>query len=1371
MYCFRFLAGILGCWMVLAGVAAAQGSPGLRPEAAQRLAPVDTLLHFRTRSVPGGRIDMAEGVWRAAYRLQAPVAETSTPEAAARSYLRHLASSFGWTAEATELHLVSTHPSPSSYHLVFQQTFAGLPVYQRRVKVNLDARRQPTMVLSAYAPHLRRVAGFNPTPTLAASAVGALVQQRVVQGAFTHSPPQLVVWPSRQPRLAWHLLVWPQGVPAEWSVLLDAHTGELLHLVNQATHAHAAKAAFTPPSSPAPPSLWEAAGPSPVLARVDGTGLSFDPDPLSTAGQSYGGTFTDNNDADAAALNNERLAVTLPEITRGTDGLYRLEGPYVRIIGQNNGGTTVYQPPAEATPDGFAYTRSQEGFEAVNAYYHLDKSQRYVQALGFSDRQNAPLDVNPQSFITDESFYFPGRNMIGYGTGSVDDAEDATVLWHEYGHALLEAGAPGLLATTEGAALHEGWADYWAVSYIRHLTETGAVLRTDWRRLFKWDSGDGQLWSGRVMDSNAHYPEDTRCDDPGVTNCSPHNDGRLWATVLMQVYDDLGRTVTDELVLHSHRYLSAPVTFRDAAEAVLQADIDLFGGAHGSILLGHFDARGLIDVTAYGPRLTHTPLPATEQLGGTIPVVVETTPSLAPVDSVLVFWTVGAITGQVVLAATGDGRYEGNFPLPLTTSLVTYYVEAVDVLGRRSRLPEAPDTYQFAVGPDTEPPQIVHDPFGTAALAAWPLLVVADVTDNLGVDAVFVDYTLRSASGLVKAEGTFPALLQDGLYCGTFPVPVTALDATDQMTYRVRARDRAGAANEASLPATGTFTLTFNTPGPLLDYGFEGVFKSSEMTGTWARALPSYGLQVARTGRFVWGTPPDAAYTEASGQTSFQLPPLNLQGLGEVYLVFWHWYDLEHNGEAEPGTFIDRHLLWDGANVKVSTNGGTTWTLLTPEDGYDARIVLSSTNPLANQQAFGGYSAGWRRSLVRLPEGTDVRVRFDLGTDDGNTEVSRLNYAGWRIDDVSVVVGRPVDQTPPVALTTPAPRVLSRDETAPLVTLQLRDDTGVGSVYLDYELVAGSDRVSNRQRLTMRVDDLETFETRLPLPFELEPGDQIRYRITAQDFDGNVLVLPNATDQYVMEVQVVEAVDALAGVRPSGLWEAVGSAWVAEAIRPAGERSSLVLAPLDLPANAGQLSLALIHHYDLGDGLGGNLKLTADGGRTWTVLAPSDGYPGRFQGGAAHPMQDEAAYVGSGEGVVAAFDLLPWAGQQVQLRLDLGTARTLQPGEFWTIEQVELQQSTTDTAFDPPPALKLLPNFPDPFSTTTTISYTLPEILPVTLEVYDVLGRRVQVLCQETQHAGTYTHTFDGSTLASGVYLVRLLAGTSQRVERMVVAR
>lgn len=1359
-------------WMVLVGSATAQVSPGLRPEAAVRLAPVDTLLHFRTRPVPGGRIDVDDGVWRAAYRLRARVAETSTPEAAARSYLRHLAPQFGWTAETAELHLAAGHQTPVSHHLVFQQTFAGLPVYNRRVKVNLDAGRQPTMVLSAYAPHLNHVAGFDPRPSLSVSDVRSLVQARVVQGAFTHSTPELVVWPSAPPKLAWQVLVWPQGLPAEWNLVLDAHTGEVLHLVNQATHAHAAKNASPPPVlRTAPLPLWAPVGTSPVLARVDGTGLSFDPDPLSTAGQSYGGSFTDNNDVDAAVLNNERRVVTLPGITQDNDGLYRLEGPYVRIIGQDNGGATVYQPPAEANPDGFAYTRSQEGFEAVNAYYHLDQSQRYVQELGFTTLQNAPLDVNPQSFRTDESFYFPGRNMIGYGTGGVDDAEDATVLWHEYGHALLEAGAPGLLSTTEGSALHEGWADYWAASYIRHLTETGTVLRTDWPRLFKWDSGDGQIWGGRVMDSNAHYPEDTRCDDPGVTNCSPHNDGRMWATVLMQVYDDLGRTVTDQLVLHSHRYLSAPVTFRDAAEAVLQADIDLFGGAHGSILIGYFDARGLIDVAAYGPRLTHTPLPATEQLGGTVPVVVETTPGLAPVDSVLVIWNVGAAAGQVVLAATQEGRYEGAFPLPASTSLVAYYVEAVDVLGRRSRLPLAPGTYQFAVGPDTEPPQITHTPLETAALAIWPLQVVASVTDNLGVDSVFVDYTLRDAAGLVRAEGTFPALLQNGLYCGTFPLPATTVQPTDRVEYRVRARDRAGAANETALPASGMFTVTFNTAGPLLDYSFEDLFKGVEMTGNWVRAVPSYGLQVAHSGQFVWGTPPDAAYTGTSGRTSFQLPPLNLQGLGAVYLVFWHWYDLEHNGEAEPGTFINRNILWDGANLKVSTNGGTSWTLLTPEEGYDARVAFSTENPLNTEAAFGGYSAGWRRLLVRLPEASDVRVRFDLGTDNSNTEVSALGYAGWRIDDVAVVVGRPVDTTPPVALTTPGDQVLSRDETAPRVTLRLQDDTGVGSVYLDYEVIAGNDRVSDRQRLAMRVDDLETFEGTIPLPFELEPGDQIRYRVTAQDFDGNTLVLPSATDQYVMEVQVVAAVDALTGVRPSGLWEAVGTAWVAEATRPAGDRSSLVLAPLDLPANAQQLALTLTHHHQLGDGLGGNLKLTADEGHTWTVVVPAEGYPGTFQGGSAHPMQGEAVYAGTGEGVTATFDLSAWAGQQVQLRLDLGTARTLQPGEFWTIEQVQLLQSTTDTAFDTPRTLNLLPNFPDPFSTTTTISYTLPEILPVTLEVYDVLGRRVLVLCQETQHAGTYTHTLDARQLASGVYLVRLLAGTSQRVERMVVAR
>ena len=76
-------------------------------------------------------------------------------------------------------------------------------------------------------------------------------------------------------------------------------------------------------------------------------------------------------------------------------------------MGSNTSGSQVYNPPKEASPDGFFYDRSENGFEAVVAYYHIDKSQRYIQQLGITDIQNNGLDVNPQGVTRDDSFYYP----------------------------------------------------------------------------------------------------------------------------------------------------------------------------------------------------------------------------------------------------------------------------------------------------------------------------------------------------------------------------------------------------------------------------------------------------------------------------------------------------------------------------------------------------------------------------------------------------------------------------------------------------------------------------------------------------------------------------------------------------------------------------------------------------------------------------------------------------------------------------------------------------------------------------------------------------------------------------------------------------
>ncbi|OYV85805.1 MAG: hypothetical protein B7Z63_04955 [Ignavibacteriae bacterium 37-53-5] len=76
-----------------------------------------------------------------------------------------------------------------------------------------------------------------------------------------------------------------------------------------------------------------------------------------------------------------------------------------------------------------------------------------------------------------------------------------------------------------------------------------------------------------------------------------------------------------------------------------------------------------------------------------------------------------------------------------------------------------------------------------------------------------------------------------------------------------------------------------------------------------------------------------------------------------------------------------------------------------------------------------------------------------------------------------------------------------------------------------------------------------------------------------------------------------------------------------------------------------------------------------------------------------------------------------------------------------------------------PTSFALRQNCPNPFNPSTVVAYDLPVPSLVTLEVYDILGREVAALVNEKQDDGSYTETFDGSRLSSGVYFYRVQAG------------
>ena len=76
-----------------------------------------------------------------------------------------------------------------------------------------------------------------------------------------------------------------------------------------------------------------------------------------------------------------------------------------------------------------------------------------------------------------------------------------------------------------------------------------------------------------------------------------------------------------------------------------------------------------------------------------------------------------------------------------------------------------------------------------------------------------------------------------------------------------------------------------------------------------------------------------------------------------------------------------------------------------------------------------------------------------------------------------------------------------------------------------------------------------------------------------------------------------------------------------------------------------------------------------------------------------------------------------------------------------------------------PDEFRLLQNFPNPFNPTTTIRYDIKTKGNVELKVFDLLGREITTLVNESQTPGTYEVVFDASTMPSGVYYYKMQAG------------
>ena len=88
-----------------------------------------------------------------------------------------------------------------------------------------------------------------------------------------------------------------------------------------------------------------------------------------------------------------------------------------------------------------------------------------------------------------------------------------------------------------------------------------------------------------------------------------------------------------------------------------------------------------------------------------------------------------------------------------------------------------------------------------------------------------------------------------------------------------------------------------------------------------------------------------------------------------------------------------------------------------------------------------------------------------------------------------------------------------------------------------------------------------------------------------------------------------------------------------------------------------------------------------------------------------------------------------------------------------------------------PERFMLAQNYPNPFNPATTLRYELPRAVPVSLIVYDLMGRKISTLVNERQPAGEYRVLFEASHLPSGIYLARLIAGEYHRSIKLLLMK
>jgi hypothetical protein len=860
--------------------------------------------------------------------------DTSNAEAAARAFLRGEAAPW---VPVGELAWVRTIGDRSGISVHFQQAHEGVVVWNSRVSVRLSRDGKVLLVTNRTYP------GVPPSPAfrVAPSAAMEAAREALPGTPATLGDPIPTFLPIRRPdgyeqRRTWRYEFRTQDPPGAWVSFVDATDGSLLWRFNTIKfgEVHGQVSGWVEP-------------------RTVDDALENRPFPhlAVTCFPSEGGPVEAVTD-DAGNY----FLVTTGDVGRTAEA--SLRGPYGVVYDANTWEVASLDQPV---PDGSStqvdllFGEGEAQIAERDAYHSVMIAHDFIQTIepGFHALDYPmPIWVN----IADScNAYWDGTGVNFFAASShcVNTARVADVIYHEYGHGITDRLTRPF---SPSGAMQEGFSDYYAATIMGK-----PVLGIGF---------NGPGTSLRRVDEDRVFPQDWTGES--------HNDGLIIASALWDLREALGAPRADSL-FHFARYWHSD-NFDDYFFDLLMDDDDngdVYDGTPNlNTICRVFRAHGVGD---YGIHVSHAPMSDTEDTTSVLSVtasflsVYALDPAQVRIHATVTHGDEVAVTDSTMTPTGVTREYTAVFPAQRPGTVITYYFTAADTVGTVVTWPEAgeADPFVFRVGTDSNPPVIVHEPLPDQPLDIDAIRVRAAVTDNL-------DQPLRSVN-LVQSRNDGPPTTTPMTSAGGADslayIASDGLALGDSVKYRIQAEDGAVVPNIATEPASGwnSFRIVrgFERDFEAGDGGFQG-----DNDWEWGHST----LVKAYSGQNVWATNLDGPYTDWT-RSVLTSAPLDLAAFTSAALVFRHYLVSEE--------------YYDGGFVEISSDGGSTWTLANPVDGYPARIFADQGSAVYSRSTDGWVSAQF--DLYRYLGQADVRIRFVFSSDQGTVAL------GWYLDDISVV--------------------------------------------------------------------------------------------------------------------------------------------------------------------------------------------------------------------------------------------------------------------------------------------------------------------------------------------------------------------------------